>query len=91
MAHKAGIKKGSKITKEPIRKPKDIKAISRLLKSKPRDYLLWVMGINNGIWTNDLVRIKYHQVEGLKPGAVIKIVESKTGNPNMWYLNIFQL
>lgn len=87
MAHKAGIKKGSKITKEPIRKPKDIKAISRLLKSKPRDYLLWVMGINNGIRTNDLVRIRYNQVEGLKPGAVIKIVESKTGKTNVLVIN----
>ena len=52
------------LTVEPIRKQKDIKAISKLLISNPRNHLLWIMGINNGIRTNDLVKIKYHQVEG---------------------------
>jgi len=82
-----GIKKGSKITAEPIRKQKDIKAISRLLKSRPRDFLLYILGINNGLRANDLVSIKYSQVEGLKPGAAIKIVESKTGKPNVLVIN----
>ena len=53
------------------------------MKSRPRDFLLWTLGINNGLRANDLVRIKYSQVEGLKPGAVIKIVESKTGKDNV--------
>jgi integrase len=87
MPNRNGIKKGSRIAVDPIRKKKDIKAISRLLKSNPRNFLLWVMGINNGIRTNDLVRIKYHQVEGLKAGAVIKIVESKTGKTNVVVIN----
>jgi len=60
----AGVKKGSKLTVEPIRKTKGIKSISRLLKSRPRDYLLWVLGINNGLRAKDLVRLKYNQVEG---------------------------
>ncbi len=81
------IKKGSNLTVDPIRKQKDIKSISRLLKSHPRNYLLWVMGINNGIRTNDLVKIKYSQVEGLKAGAVIKIIESKTGKKNVLVIN----
>jgi len=42
MLRQNGLKKGTKITSEPIRKQKDIKAISRLLKSRPRDYLLWI-------------------------------------------------
>ncbi|MCM2285340.1 MAG: tyrosine-type recombinase/integrase [Desulfobacula sp.] len=84
---RTGLKKGSKITSEPIRKQKDIKAISRLLKSKPRDFLLWTLGINNGLRANDLVRLKYSQVEGLKPGAVIKITESKTGKENVLVIN----
>jgi integrase len=87
MTQARGIKKGSKITAEPIRKKKDIKSISRLLKSHPRNYLLWVMGINNGLRANDLVKIKYSQVEGLKTGAVIKIVESKTGKANVLVIN----
>ena len=41
------------LTVEPIRKAKDVKAISRLLQSRPRDYLLWVMGINNGLRAKD--------------------------------------
>jgi len=84
---RTGLKKGSKITAEPIRKQKDIKSISRLLRSKPRDFLLWTFGINNGVRANDLVRLKYSQVEGLKPGAVIKIVESKTGKDNVLVIN----
>jgi len=81
------IKKGSNLTVEPIRKQKDIRAISRLLKSNPRNYLLWVMGINNGIRTKDLARLRYNQVEGLKSGAVINIVESKTGKTNVLVIN----
>ena len=84
---RTGLKKGSKITAEPIRKQKDIKSISRLLRSRPRDFLLWTFGINNGVRANDLVRLRYSQVEGLKPGAVIKIVESKTGKDNVLVIN----
>ena len=87
MGHRTGIQKGSIVTVEPIRNQKNIKAISRLLKSRPRDYLLWIMGINNGIRTNDLVRIKYSQVEGLKAGAAISIVETKTGKTNVVVIN----
>ncbi len=42
-----GVKKGSRLTLEPIHKAKDIKSISSLLRSRHRDYLLWVLGINN--------------------------------------------
>jgi len=87
MSIRNGIKKGSRIVVDPIRKKKDIKSISRLLQSNPRNYLLWVMGINNGIRTNDLVRLRYNQMEGLKAGAVIKIVESKTGKTNVLVIN----
>ena len=75
------------LTVEPIRKAKDVKAISRLLQSRPRDYLLWVMGINNGLRAKDLVRIRYHQVEGTKTGAVINIIETKTGKNNVLVIN----
>jgi len=75
------------LTVEPIRKTKDIKAISRLLKSRPRDHLLWMMGINNGLRAKDLVRIRYRQVEGAKPGAVINIIETKTGKSNVLVIN----
>jgi len=75
------------LTVDPIRKAKDIKAISRLLQSRPRDYLLWMMGINNGLRANDLIRIRYSQVEGAKPGAVVNIIETKTGKSNVLVIN----
>jgi integrase len=87
MPRQNGLKKGTKITSEPIRKQKDIKAITRLLKSRPRDYLLWTLGINNGLRSNDLVRLKYSQVADLKPGAVVKIIETKTGKENILVIN----
>jgi len=85
MPHQNGLKKGTKITSEPIRKQKDIKAITRLLKSRPS--LLWTLGINNGLRSNDLVRLKYSQVAELKPGAVVKIIETKTGKENILVIN----
>jgi integrase len=87
MPHQNGLKKGTKITSEPIRKQKDIKAVTRLLKSRPRDYLLWTLGINNGLRANDLVRLKYSQVADLKPGAVVKIIETKTDKENILVIN----
>ncbi|KXB09031.1 integrase, partial [candidate division MSBL1 archaeon SCGC-AAA385M11] len=46
--------KGSNITVEPIRRLEDIKAIKKLLANSPRDYLLFTMGINNGLRVGDL-------------------------------------
>jgi len=53
-ANKNGIKKGSQVKVQPVRNQKDIKSISKLLQGKPRDLLLWTMGINNGLRASDL-------------------------------------
>ncbi len=82
-----GLKKGAKVKVEPVRKIKDIKSISKLLSDKPRDLLLWTMGINNGLRASDLVGIKVVQVQDLKPGDVLNIVESKTGKDNVLVIN----
>ena len=87
MGYAAGIEKGSDITVEPIRKIKYIKAISKLLESNPRNYLLWIMGINNGLRASDLVKIKFSQVAGLKVGDAVKIIETKTGKENFLVIN----
>ena len=50
-------KKGDRIAVDPIRKPKDIKAISKLTQDYPRDHLLFIMGINNGLRTCDLIKL----------------------------------
>jgi integrase len=75
------------MTVDPIRKLKDIKSIAELLKSSPRDHLLFVMGINNGLRAGDLLRLKVGDVRHLKPGEHISIRESKTGKDNILLVN----
>ena len=72
-------KKGSRITVDPIRKIKDIKAISKLTSGNPRDHLLFVMGINNGLRACDLVKVSIGDARYLKVGDTLTIKESKTG------------
>lgn len=72
---------------EPIKRVEDIRAIKQLLISKPRDHLLFVMGINSGLRVGDLLRLKVSQVESLKVGGMLEIKESKTGKQNFLLLN----
>ena len=80
-------KKGSRIEVASIRREKDIKAIIQLLSGNPRDHLLFVMGINNGIRVGDLLNIKVGDVRYLKPGQVHQITESKTKKKNVVVIN----
>lgn len=80
-------KKGSRIEVEPIRKEKNIKSILQLLSGKPRDLLLFTMGVNNGIRAGDLLNIKVGDVRYLKPGQVHQIIESKTKKKNVVVIN----
>ena len=80
-------KKGSRITVDPIRQIKDIKAIAKLTLGNPRDHLLFVMGINNGLRACDLVRVKVGDVRYLKVGDTLTIKESKTGKDNILVVN----
>jgi integrase len=79
--------KGSRITVEPIRRIEDIRAISKLLEGSPRDRLLFVMGVNNGIRTGDLLRLKVKDVRHLKAGDSITIKEGKTKKDNVLVVN----
>lgn len=87
VANRAGIKKGTEVGVEPVRKKKDIKAITQLLQGNHRDSLLWTMGINNGLRANDLVKLKVHQVKDCKPGTTVNVIESKTKKPNVLVIN----
>jgi integrase len=80
-------KKGDRISVEPIRKIKDIKAISKLTQGNPRDHLLFIMGINNGLRAGDLIKLKVKQVRYLKIGDTLTIRESKTGKDNILVVN----
>lgn len=79
--------KGSRITVDPIRKIEDVKSISKLLERSPRDRLLFVMGVNNGIRTGDLLKLKVQDVRHLKSGDYITIKESKTKKDNVLVVN----
>ena len=58
-----------------------------MLSDKPRDRLLFAMGINNGLRTVDLLRLKVGDVRYLKQGETITIKESKTGKTNILAIN----
>ena len=79
--------KGIKKTVEPIRKIKDVNAIKKILADKPRDLLLFTLGINNGLRAGDLLELKVHQIRGLNIGESIDIVENKTGKKNVLVIN----
>ncbi len=79
--------KGSKITVEPIRNIDHINAIKQLLASRPRDLLLFTLGINNGIRTGDILRLKVRDLIGKRMGDTISRKESKTGKTNIIMLN----
>lgn len=66
-------KTGSQIKVDPIKNLKDIKSIKKLLKDNPRDYALFVMGINTNLRASDLVSITVQQVQDLKPGDDLDI------------------
>jgi integrase len=68
-------KKGDRIKVDPIRKIKDIKAISKITQDNPRDHLLFIMGINNGLRRN------------MRVGDALTIKESKTGKDNILVIN----
>jgi integrase len=79
--------KGARIAVDPIRKTKDIKAISKHTQDNPRDHLLFIMGINNGLRSCDLIKLKVKDVKGMKVGDTLTIKESKTGKDNILLVN----
>ena len=80
-------KKGSRIKVDPIRKTTDIDKIVKLLKDKPRDLLFFLMGVNNGLRSGDLLKLKVYQVKWMKAGDDTMIKESKTGKENVLVIN----
>jgi integrase len=80
-------KMGSSTTVEPIRDEKNIKAIRKILSNNPRNHLLFVMGVNNGLRTGDLLKLKVADVCHLKDSDSISIKEGKTGKHNILVVN----
>jgi integrase len=80
-------KKGERIAVDPIRNIRDIKAISILTKDNPRDHLLFIMGVNNGLRAGDLLKLKVGDVRHMKVGDTLTIKESKTQKDNIVVVN----
>lgn len=64
---------------DPIKELKDIRAIKKMLLSSPRDYCLFVVGINTNLRASDILRLTVRHVDGLSVGDELTIKEKKTG------------
>ena len=71
--------KGESVKVEPIKSMESIAKIKSLLKFRPRDYALFVIGINTNLRASDLCRIKVGHVRTLEPGQAFELKEKKTG------------
>ena len=71
-------KKGSSIKVEPIRDLKAIRTIKKLLADHPRNYCLFVLGINTAFRAGDLLSITAGQVRDLEIGNHLEVREQKT-------------
>ena len=72
-------KEGSSINIEPIRKKSVIADIKKLLRDRPLDYALFVVGINTNLRASDLLNLTVEQVVDLKKGDSLEVKEKKTG------------
>lgn len=70
--------KGS-ATVEPLRKLSDIRKIVCLLKDRPRDYALFICGINLGLRGTDLLRLRWRDVisDDFRISQKLYVLESK--------------
>ena len=80
-------KSGAEIKVESIRSTKDIASIKKLLSDRPRDYCIFVLGINTNLRASDLLQIRAGQVRSLKPMGEIELREKKTGKRRRISLN----
>lgn len=80
-------KEGAIIKVQPITELKNIETIKTLLKSNPRNFALFTVGINTNLRASDLLNIKVGQVRGLKAKESFEIKELKTGKPRRLTFN----
>lgn len=73
---------------EPIRDPEKIAAIKGILKDRPRDYLLYSLGINTGLRISDLLSLRVGDVfDQGKPRRYLRLRERKTGKEQRIAIN----
>lgn len=78
---------GSQTKVEPIRKLRDIVSIKKLLQENPRNYAIFVIGINTPLTPGELIELKVSQVRELKPNASLEFIDEKTGKVKSCPLN----
>jgi integrase len=76
----------SMISVLPIMNLKDITTIKKRLDT-PRDFALFVVGINTAFRASDLLRIRVGQVRHLQPGDTLPVREKKTRKERRVTLN----
>lgn len=81
-------KPGSSITVEPLRSLRDIETIRKLLSAKPRDLLLFNIGVNSAVRVGELLRVKVADVRSLNPGDTLSILEKRTGKVSVLPINL---
>ena len=69
---------GSTIKVEPIRSVQGINKIREILAVKPRDYCLFVLGINTAFRASELLSIRVGQVRHTQPGDRLEVKQQKT-------------
>lgn len=87
MENQVSPNKGKQLKVQPIKDPEKVAAIKRYTQACPRNFLLFTMGINNGIRASDLCVLQVWQVRGLKAGDTITIRERKTKKDNVLVIN----
>lgn len=70
-------RKGDILKQHPLRKQKDINAIKRFLAGDPRNFALFVCGINSALRASDLTRLKVGDVRHLEVGEHFILRERK--------------
>jgi integrase len=79
--------KHSVLSIQPIKNLNHIKQIKNLLQDKPRDLLLFTMGINCPFRMGDLLKLKVGQVRRMKVGDELIVREEKTKKKNILVMN----
>jgi len=78
---------GSIISVEPIRNKKHIDLIKKMLADKPRDYALFVVGINTAYRASELLALTVGKVKHLQVGDTFIVREQKTSKKRGVTLN----
>lgn len=80
------LKSGDTIKVEPIRNLQAISKIKTLLLKQPRNYCLFVLGINTAFRASELLSIRVGHVAHLLPGDILEIKQQKQNSIDQLHL-----